>query len=50
VFDELASIAVKTLGGHEELVEEIGHEQSIVTAAIYGSFAKGAQRAIPIST
>ena len=45
VFDELASIAVKTLGGYEELVEEIGHDENIVTAAIYGSFAKGSQRA-----
>lgn len=45
VFDELASIAVKTIGGYEELVEEIGHDQNIVTAAIYGSFAKGSQRA-----
>jgi predicted nucleotidyltransferase len=45
VFDELASIAVKTLGGYEELVEEIGRDQNIVSAAIYGSFAKGSQRA-----
>ncbi len=45
VFDELASIAVKTLGGYEELVEEIGQDQNVVTAAIYGSFAKGSQRA-----
>ena len=30
---------------YEELVEEIGHDQNIVTAAIYGSFARGSQRA-----
>ncbi len=45
VFDELASIAVKTLGGYEELIEELGHDHNIVTAAIYDSFAKGSQRA-----
>jgi predicted nucleotidyltransferase len=45
VFDELASIAVKTLGGYEEIIEEIGQDPNIVTAAIYGSFAKGSQRA-----
>ncbi len=45
VFDELASIALKTLGGYEELVEEIGQDENIVAAAIYGSFAKGSQRA-----
>ena len=41
----MASIAVKTLGGYEELIDEIGQDQNIVTAAIYGSFAKGSQRA-----
>ena len=45
VFDELASIAIKTLGGYEEIIEEIGQDPNIVTAAIYGSFAKGSQRA-----
>jgi predicted nucleotidyltransferase len=45
VFDELASIAVKTLGGYEDLIEEIGQDPNIVAAAIYGSFAKGSQRA-----
>jgi predicted nucleotidyltransferase len=45
VFDELAAIAVKTLGGYEELIEEISQDPNIVTAAIYGSFARGSQRA-----
>jgi hypothetical protein len=32
---ELVSIAVKTLGGHEELVEEIGHDEVVVPALMW---------------
>jgi predicted nucleotidyltransferase len=44
IFDELKAIAAKTLGGFEELIEEIARDKNVVRAGIYGSFAKGGQR------
>ncbi len=44
IFDELRSIATKTLGGFEELIEQIERNDNVVGAAVYGSFAKGRQR------
>jgi predicted nucleotidyltransferase len=45
VFDELKTIAAKTLGGFEDIAVELSEDDNIVAAAIYGSFAKGVQRA-----
>lgn len=44
IFDELKSIAAKTLGGFEELIEEIERDDNVVSAGIFGSFAKDRQR------
>ena len=40
LFDEIRSIAVKTLGGFEDLARRIVDAPSIKYAAIYGSFAR----------
>ena len=40
LFDEMRSIAVKTLGGFETLAQRVVDTPSIKYAAIYGSFAR----------
>ena len=40
LFDEMRSIAIKTLGGFERLAQRIVDTPSIKYAAIYGSFAR----------
>ena len=40
LFDEMRSIAIKTLGGFERLAQRIVDSSSIRYAAIYGSFAR----------
>lgn len=41
LYEELRSIAVKTLGGFEPLLQQIVSAPSVAYAAIYGSFARG---------
>jgi predicted nucleotidyltransferase len=43
-FPELRSIAVKSLGGHDEIVRAIRSDARILFCAVFGSFARDAER------
>ena len=43
-FTELRSIAVKSLGGHDEIAQAIRADDRILFCAVFGSFARGAER------
>jgi predicted nucleotidyltransferase len=43
-FPELRSIAVKSLGGHDEIAQAIRADDRIIFCAVFGSFARGAER------
>lgn len=45
LYDELHSVAVKTLGGFAPLSEALATDDNVRAAAVYGSFAKGTARA-----
>lgn len=45
LFEELRSIATKTLGGFRPLIEAVRSDENIVAAAVYGSHANGTARA-----
>lgn len=45
LFDELRSVALKTLGGFSALSDTLASDPNVLAAAVYGSFAKGTARA-----
>jgi predicted nucleotidyltransferase len=43
-FPDLRSIAVKSLGGHDEIARAIYDDDRILFSAVFGSFARGTER------
>lgn len=44
LFDEIRSIAVKTLGGTEAFIDAVRHDDNVISCLIFGSFAAGTAR------